>query len=459
MDKIHKLYSEWLSLQPLKPHDQNRLDSKFKLEFNYNSNHLEGNTLTYGQTKLLLMFNETSGNASLKDYEEMKAHNVGLEMIKREAADKDRPLTEIFIRELNNVILVQNYWKDAENTLGQKTRMEVKVGEYKTRPNSVRTVTGEIFEYASPEETPSFMTDLVTWYNTEAEKGELSPIQLAALLHFRYIRIHPFEDGNGRIARLLVNYVLLRNNYPMIVIKSDDKENYLRILHQCDINVGLTPSEGSLAQLEQIKPFVDYLKTLLIYALEISIKAAKGENIEEDDDFAKKLSILEREARQKEDEELQIITQKKNDIYNPLEKFFFPFVEEIKESLAPSGKMFNNIESSIYIYNDNKLYTPNNIEGIEDIKDYEDILFTADSKYIEFRIVLLQPSFKTKEKKFFITLFLILHLETDHYIVTTEAENKQYDYISLPTEEDRKKIINEFQNKIVTSIELEINES
>ena len=78
ISNIKQLYSKWKSLQPLKPEDLKRWNDKFKLEFNYNSNHLEGNTLTYGQTKLLLMFGETSGNASLKDYEEMKAHNVGL---------------------------------------------------------------------------------------------------------------------------------------------------------------------------------------------------------------------------------------------------------------------------------------------------------------------------------------------------------------------------------------------
>lgn len=204
ISNIKQLYSKWKSLQPLKPEDLKRWNDKFKLEFNYNSNHLEGNTLTYGQTKLLLMFGETSGNASLKDYEEMKAHNVGLEMIKQEAQDKERPLTESFIRELNRTILVQDYWKNAKTPDGQDIRMQIKVGEYKSRPNSVLTATGEVFSYASPEETPAFMTSLVDWYNLEADKGILTPVELAALLHYRYIRIHPFEDGNGRIARLLV---------------------------------------------------------------------------------------------------------------------------------------------------------------------------------------------------------------------------------------------------------------
>ena len=70
MNKIETLYKEWQSLQPLKEQDQNRLDQKFMLEFNYNSNHIEGNTLTYGQTELLLLFGRVVGEAKMKDLEE-----------------------------------------------------------------------------------------------------------------------------------------------------------------------------------------------------------------------------------------------------------------------------------------------------------------------------------------------------------------------------------------------------
>ena len=77
MDKIDTLFNEWKSLQPLKENDQRRLDQKFMLEFNYNSNHIEGNTLTYGQTEFLLMFGKVVDNANMKDLEEMKASNVG----------------------------------------------------------------------------------------------------------------------------------------------------------------------------------------------------------------------------------------------------------------------------------------------------------------------------------------------------------------------------------------------
>ena len=101
MKKIDILFKEWQSLQPLKESDQRRLDQKFMLEFNYNSNHIEGNTLTYGQTEFLLMFGKVVDNANMKDLEEMKASNVGLKMVKEAAIDKEQPLTEYFIRTLN----------------------------------------------------------------------------------------------------------------------------------------------------------------------------------------------------------------------------------------------------------------------------------------------------------------------------------------------------------------------
>ncbi len=81
MNRVNELYSEWQALQPLKPEDKNRLDRKFMLEFNYNSNHIEGNTLTYGQTEILLLFGKVVDEANMKDLEEMKAHNVCLKMI------------------------------------------------------------------------------------------------------------------------------------------------------------------------------------------------------------------------------------------------------------------------------------------------------------------------------------------------------------------------------------------
>ena len=105
MTEIETLYNEWLSYQPLPEDASKRLRQKFMLEFNYNSNHIEGNTLTYGQTELLLLFGKVAEAAQMKDLEEMKAHNVGLKMMIEEAHNQDCQLSETFIRQLHHTLL------------------------------------------------------------------------------------------------------------------------------------------------------------------------------------------------------------------------------------------------------------------------------------------------------------------------------------------------------------------
>ena len=263
MKKIDALYQKWLSLQPLTERKQYLLSQRFTVDYNYNSNHIEGNTLTYGQTELLLLFGKVSGEGDLKDFNDMKASQVGLKMMEEEAKDLSMPLTETFIRQLHKTLLREDY--EVHRTLpgGVQTSYTVHAGRYKTRPNSVITRYGDRFEYASPEETPALMSDLVAWFNEEESAGRLTPIELAALFHYRYIRIHPFEDGNGRIARLMVNYILARHNWPMIVVRNKDKSKYIDALHETDVVAGSSPSAGAHAKYSQIKRFAKYFDGLV----------------------------------------------------------------------------------------------------------------------------------------------------------------------------------------------------
>ena len=242
---IKKALTAWQNLQPLSEKDRERLSRRFTVDFNYNSNHIEGNTLTYGQTEILLLFGKVIGEADVRDVQEMTASNVGLRMMTEEATVQGVPLTQNFIRTLHKTILREDYTVYRDLPGGMQTSYVIHAGQYKTRPNSVITRYGDRFEYASPEETPGLMGDLVDWYNTAEQERKLSPVELAALFHYRYIRIHPFEDGNGRIARLLVNYILTRHDYPMIVVRSRKKSEYLEALHQTDLEVGPVPSDGA----------------------------------------------------------------------------------------------------------------------------------------------------------------------------------------------------------------------
>lgn len=278
---LEQTYNKWLSMQPLNEQQQRKLSIKFSIEYNYNSNHMEGNTLTYGQTELLLLFGKVSGEASLKDFNDMKASEVSVKMMEEEALNKNIPLTQNFIRTLHHTLLREDYTVYRNLPGGETTSYVIHAGCYKTRPNSVITRYGDRFEYASPEETPSLMADLVDWYNEEERKATMSPVELAALFHYRYIRIHPFEDGNGRIARLMVNYILSRHGWPMIVVRNRKKQEYIEALHQSDIIVGLIPSDGAHASLDAAYNFVKYFKNLVQQEIEsdIDFVTSKGNDM------------------------------------------------------------------------------------------------------------------------------------------------------------------------------------
>lgn len=281
MRSIEDVMNEWNALQPLSDRDREMLSRRFTIDFNYNSNHIEGNTLTYGQTELLLLFGKIVGEADVRDVHEMTASNVGLKIMKEEALLKETPLTQHFIRTLHKTLLREDYTVYRTLPGGVQTSYVIHAGQYKTRPNSVITRYGDRFEYASPEETPALMSDLVDWYNDAERSGKFTPIELAAIFHYRYIRIHPFEDGNGRIARLMVNYILTRHDYPMIVVRSRKKKQYIEALHRTDLTVGASPSLGAHASKRDIQQFLTYFTNLFIEEVSYNIQflTERGDNI------------------------------------------------------------------------------------------------------------------------------------------------------------------------------------
>ena len=446
MTNIDQLYKEWLSLQPLKPEDENRLNRKFMLEFNYNTNHIEGNTLTYGQTELLLLFGKVVNEANMKDLEEMKAHNVCLKMIQEEAADKDHPLTETFIRQLHHTLLREDYTQYD----GPNKSFTIHAGIYKTRPNSVLTVTGEHFEYASPEETPALMTDLVEWYNIEEQKAEMSAIELAAVFHYRYIRIHPFEDGNGRIARLLVNYILMRHHYPMIVVKSKDKNRYLTALNRCDVQVGATPSVGAHAEPELLTPFIDYMDQCLEAALTVCIRAAKGESIEEEDDFQKQIKLFQQLAEKNEHNQQRSDTvENKTDLYNRL---LLPYSQKMKEAILPAFDFFENIKSWYSVAGIEHRLTDQPID-FESLPSQEQKVW-KDAQSISFSISLNKPKPDYAMQNISTILITNIQFLAQEYVF----QGKKYAYGTYPDAGDTNRALEGHKQSLIATIEKAIKD-
>lgn len=277
--KALELKQELDSLRPIEPEQEAKIMQKFRLDWNYHSNNLEGNSLTYGETKALLMHGITAQGKPLKDHFEVTGHNEAIQWI-TDVVKGDYPLTENFIRELHTLLLKESYEVDALTPDGKPTKKRIKVGSYKTSPNHVKTKTGEIFYFATPEETPAEMGALMAWYNEKIEEPGVNPILLAAEFHYKFICIHPFDDGNGRTARILMNFILMKFGYPPVIIKTEDKANYFAALQ--------------LADTGNIEAFVEYIAKNLNRSLEIMIAGARGESIEEPDDIDKEIALLEK---------------------------------------------------------------------------------------------------------------------------------------------------------------------
>ena len=285
-DRLADLESDtgtWHELrEEMRMEDANRLWQKLRLEWNYNSNHIEGNTLTYGETELLFLFDRTAGGHPLRHYEEMKAHDAAIEHIRRLAKD-ERILSEKDIRELNQILLKEPFWKSAITSVGEPTRKLIVPGQYKTMPNEVLTATGEPHRYAEPEETPALMQKWVEDFRRDLQRCAYPLPLFLAESHWRFVHIHPFDDGNGRTARLLTNYTLLRKKLPPIVIMNEDRDRYFSGLQHAD--------QG------HILPLADFMLENVLDSLKLAIRAAKGESIRESRDIEKEASLFAQRMR------------------------------------------------------------------------------------------------------------------------------------------------------------------
>ena len=301
--------------------DEERLWRKLRLEWNYNSNHIEGNTLTYAETELLLIHGRTGGGRPMRDYEEMKAHDVAIEYT-RQLARSDQPLHQSDIRDLNKILLKEPFWASAETPDGRPTRKRIVPGQYKTLPNHVRTATGELHRFAEPEETPALMEEWTRDFQRDAERSTYPLPLFLAESHWRFLRIHPFDDGNGRTARLLVNYLLLRRDLPPMVIRSTDRDRYIGGLQNADVG--------------RMFPLAQFMLENTLWSLATAIRAAKGESIQEPGDIDKEIAVFVRRNRGSEADASDIGV-----VDNLFSYSVRPTLERLEGKLEPLRQLFH----------------------------------------------------------------------------------------------------------------------
>tara|TARA_Y100000780_G_scaffold218953_1_gene224458 strand:+ start:1846 stop:2823 length:978 start_codon:yes stop_codon:yes gene_type:complete len=238
LEKLTDLKKQLDELRPLKQEVLDNLEKWFEIELTYSSNALEGNTLTRMETSIVLEKGFTVSGKPLKDHLEAVNHYDALLCIKKMVGSKGFTLDQILY--IHKLIL-----KGIEDDhAGSIRTIPVRIsGSAVVLPNYVKV----------PQLLKNFVADI------DASKDH--PVKIAAMAHYNLVSIHPFIDGNGRTARLLMNLILLQSGYPPVIIHPKNRLKYLKSLEKAQMGGDITDYLNLVYKAVQ-NSFTIYLKAL-----------------------------------------------------------------------------------------------------------------------------------------------------------------------------------------------------
>jgi Fic family protein len=258
-DKLTDKKNQLDTYRPMPDALVRNLDDWFRIELTYTSNAIEGNTLTRRETALVVEKGLTVGGKSLTEHLEATNHAHALDWVREQISRRPSDLRIKDILHLHNVIL---RGIDGHNA-----------GHF--RSVAVR-ISGSTTVLPNPHKVPDLMDGFIGWLQSASD---LHPAELAAEAHYRLVSIHPFVDGNGRTARLLMNMILLMQGYPAAIIRKQERLAYIGALE--------TAQTGGTKD--------DYYKIInraINRSLDIYLKAVRGKTQESMNDKLMKLGAL-----------------------------------------------------------------------------------------------------------------------------------------------------------------------
>jgi Fic family protein len=255
IERIDRKLAELQSTRPLPPGAVASLEAWFRVELTYSSNAIEGNTLSRAETAVVLEKGITVAGKPLKDHLEATNHAAAYDWIKSLVKKKPHQIDESTILNIHKIIL---------NGIDGHS-----AGTYRRVP--VR-IAGSPVIMPNPAKVPDLMNAFFDWLK---EKSKMHSAQLAAEAHYRLVTIHPFSDGNGRTARLLMNLILMQSGYPPAMIRPKDRVSYIRALEQAQTGGSIDDFEDVIAK--AVERSLDiYLKAIKQKDLPASAKLKRG---------------------------------------------------------------------------------------------------------------------------------------------------------------------------------------
>lgn len=214
LTNIRKNYKNERKLMPRSAMEKE--DELFSINFTYNTQRIEGSTLTLKETAFLLGEGITPTNKPIRDVKEAEAHQ--------------KLLIEI-LSNIRNIDLSLEIVLEWHRKLFKETKPDIA-----GRIREVRVAIGASKHVPpAPQVLRLLLKEFFNWYAHNKKNKKLNPVELAALAHFKFVSIHPFADGNGRISRLMMNYVLCKFGYPMLDIKAIDVRSYYNALERSNL--------------------------------------------------------------------------------------------------------------------------------------------------------------------------------------------------------------------------------
>jgi len=210
LDKMKKGYAKQKRVEP--PSARKRNAEAFAVRFTYNTNRIEGSTLTFRETSLLLEKGIAPNAKLMEDAREAEAHRSTFYEMLECKKKLSLELVLYFHRQL---------FKDTKRDIAGKIRRHQ------------IEISGSRFKPPLAVELQPLLEDFFSWYNKN--KCKLHPVELAALVHLKIVTIHPFADGNGRLSRLLMNFILNRHGFPMLDIAYDKRAGYYHALERAQL--------------------------------------------------------------------------------------------------------------------------------------------------------------------------------------------------------------------------------
>ena len=291
----------------------NKINNKFRLEWNFNSNSMEGNTLTIEETRSVMVGNLDVRQKPIKDVLEMKGHDEVISDILKIGKGELR-ISEKRIKEIHVGIMHE---EDPER--------KNKIGKWKSENNEIINPKGEKYTFVDKELVQEKMHDLLNRTNAAIDdifsnnKKAIHPIDIALKFHLEYLEIHPFYDGNGRTARILTNLILIALGYTPFWFTKSERSIYYNYISDIQGYGG------------NKEAFYLFIAGLIERPEQLALDVINGKNIEEFDDFEKELALFKTQLKNVDDN----VVLKSNEIikdlyYNSFRKLFEQLIEKTK---------------------------------------------------------------------------------------------------------------------------------